>query len=133
MAEWKPFQKGNTLGSGRPARTAEMRKAEALMKDKSEKGAQDLIDLSEVAVDEAVRARLLCFRWEAVFGKAPQAITGGDGEPLIPSVDLSRLTDDQLRTIVAVGRAIATLPGESGGSGDDVAPEGEGVAPDSAT
>ncbi len=128
---YEPGKSGNP--GGRPKKTDEMRRAEALMRDRSESGAQALIDLSENSLDDAVRARLLCFRWEAVFGKAPQAITGAEGEPLIPRVDLSRLSDEHLAAIVAVGRAIASGPADSGGSGGDAEAPTAAVAPDSAT
>ena len=122
-----PGQSGNP--SGRPVKTPEMRAAEALMRSKSEKGAADLIAMSETCADEAVRARLLCFRYEAVFGKATQAITGGDGEPLIPPPDLSRLTDAELATIVGVARSIASGAGDGdGGAGGDSS-EGSGQGP----
>jgi hypothetical protein len=41
--------------------------------------------------DGKVRATALKELWDRMFGKSPQAVTGPDGEPLVPQVDLVEL------------------------------------------
>ncbi len=73
----KPYVAGQPSPNpgGRPKKTDDMRRGEELMRSRSEQGVRDLIDLSEKSADDNVRARLLQFRYEAVFGKAVQSIT----------------------------------------------------------
>ena len=130
MGSWQPFAKGNTLGSGRPKKTEEMRRAEELMRSRSEDGARELIALSESSEDDNVRARLLIFRWEAVFGKAPHAITGVDGGPVeivtMAAERIAGMSDDefdafdrQYRQALGEGDGVGTAaPGDGGTTGD---------------
>lgn len=117
----QPFKDGNATG-GRPKKTEEMRKAEDLMRERSLKGAMDLIELSEKSPDDQVRAKLLIYRMDRVFGKPVQAISGPDGEPLNPPIDLGRFSDEQLRAFVALGRlAIPDGGGDPTGGGGTTA------------
>jgi hypothetical protein len=57
---------------------------------------------------------------DRAWGKPAQAITGLDGAPLaVAAVDMGKLSDEELRSIVAIAGKVA-LPGDGG--------EGEGGA-----
>ncbi len=112
----KPFGPLSNNPGGRPRKTEEMRKGEALMRSKSEDGVAALIKLSEESEDDQVRARLLMFRYEAVFGKATQAITGAEGTPLLPTVSFKGVPDAELETFVTVATAISIGPADDSGS-----------------
>ncbi len=134
----KPFATGNPTG-GRPKKSAAARAAEAwalsMTGDPSIDGENrplailkqlysDALDPLGKASERTAAAR----EWfDRVVGKAPQAITGADGEALIPPIDLSRLTDEQLAAIVAIGRAVVAESGDANGGSDadSSAPGGE--------
>lgn len=121
----QPFPKG-TSGNpgGRPRKTEEMRKAEELMRSRCEDGVRDLILLSETSEDDAVRAKLLVFRYEAVFGKPTQRIAGDEEQPLQIA-----MTGDDARLELA--RAIAGLAARldaGAGDGDAQPASGEGAS-----
>lgn len=130
----QPFAHGNPTG-GRPKKTDEMRRAEELMRSRSEDGARDLIKLSEESEDDQVRAKLLIYRMDRVFGKPVQAITGAEGEPLLPAFDVGGMNDADLGALVRLARiAAATATGLAGGTGSEgdggVGETGAAVAPD---
>lgn len=79
---FEPQSAGNPTG-GRPKKTDDMRRAENLLRERSEQGARDLIKLSESSADDQVRAKLLIYRMDRVFGKPVQAIEGTDDGPAI--------------------------------------------------
>ena len=129
---FQPGHPGNPTG-GRPKKTDDMRAAEEHARKRSLASIKRLCDIAEQSADEHAAIKAAVAIRDFVFGKPAQAITGAEGEPLIPRVDLSRLSDEQLAAIVAVGRAIASGPSDGGGSGGASGEATEGVAPDSST
>lgn len=121
---FQPGHPGNPTG-GRPKKTDEMRRAEDLMRSRSEQGVQDLIALSEKSADDQVRAKLLMFRYDQVFGKARQAVevTGADGGP-IATFDVKKLSDDELRSLLAIADRHAVGTGDGDGGAGGTAPAG---------
>ncbi len=111
----KPFEAGQSANpGGRPKRTPEIR---ALIKQGGEAGMRKIIAHiddpdARISLDAS---KYMVDQW---IGKPVQAITGEDGAPLLMPLDLSRMTDEQLRAFVALGSlAIPHTGGDPEGSG----------------
>ena len=131
----KPFTHGNP-GGGRAKKTSAMRAAEAwamsLELDGKEQENRPLAVLRQLYADatgaEKPSERTAAGRefLDRVYGKAPQAIVGADGAPLLPAFDVGRLSDADLGSILRLARAAFVGPASAGGDGGAAPGGGDG-------
>ena len=111
----RPFAPGVSGNpAGRPAKTPEMREAEALARQFCPEAIRALKRTMDETDDDKARIIAANSILDRALGKPVQAITGADGEPLL-QLDFSRLSDGDLSTLVRVSQLVTVGPGEDGG------------------
>lgn len=130
------FLPGNNANpSGRPPKTPEMREAEALAKSRTPDAVRRLLVLMESSEDDRVQLLAANSILDRAFGKPAQAITGPEGEPLLPNFDTRSLSDADLGTFIRFIQTVRVEPaqpvraleaGASGAGGHGDPPSGDG-------